>query len=304
MRRALVSVLLAAGLCLSQSTQALCLWSVSDGDSDIWLAGSIHLLTEDDYPLPVWFEPVWSAAEQVVFETDIDRLNSMQAAQTMLALGTYPAGESLADYLDQSLLDRTLTAGAQLGLPSPFVERARPWFIAASLTLLAAQQQGYSSEWGLDLKLSKRAIEAGKGRGGLESLEGHQELLAGLPQATQIEFLEQTLDDLQEAEALIGSLVDAWRQCDQEALVQVLTDALQSSPDLAERLLYKRNRDWVADMQVALATNAANLYVVGAAHLVGNASVIELLTDLEYQISVLHPSANNQAIKRLAKLYK
>ena len=51
-----------------------------------------------------------------------------------------------------------------------------------------------------------------------------------------------------------------------------------------ERLIYARNRDWIAPIKGMLASNEENLVIVGAAHLIGGDSVLDLLQAAGYSI--------------------
>ena len=51
-----------------------------------------------------------------------------------------------------------------------------------------------------------------------------------------------------------------------------------------ERLIYARNRNWMEPLETMLATNQENLVVVGAAHLIGDGSVLDLLERAGYEV--------------------
>ncbi|MCK5120492.1 MAG: TraB/GumN family protein, partial [Methylococcales bacterium] len=47
------------------------LWRVSKGKSELFIGGTIHILSANDYPLPVEFERAYKMSDQIVFETDL-----------------------------------------------------------------------------------------------------------------------------------------------------------------------------------------------------------------------------------------
>ena len=53
--------------------------------------------------------------------------------------------------------------------------------------------------------------------------------------------------------------------------------ALVESPELYERLLVERNRNWVEPVEACIKEKTACFVVVGAAHLVGPDSLVALL---------------------------
>ena len=46
-------------------------WEVRLGDNRIYLAGTIHLLSSKDYPLPSAFDVAYEQSQSIVFETDL-----------------------------------------------------------------------------------------------------------------------------------------------------------------------------------------------------------------------------------------
>ena len=51
-----------------------------------------------------------------------------------------------------------------------------------------------------------------------------------------------------------------------------------------DRLLYARNRNWISPLQGMLERNEENMVVVGAAHLIGQDSVLDLLEQAGYEV--------------------
>ncbi|WP_315982855.1 TraB/GumN family protein [Aliamphritea spongicola] len=56
---------LASVVLASQSVYASPVWKVSDGNETVYLGGTIHVLAEDDYPLPAAFQRAYAEAETV-----------------------------------------------------------------------------------------------------------------------------------------------------------------------------------------------------------------------------------------------
>ena len=72
-------------------------------------------------------------------------------------------------------------------------------------------------------------------------------------------------------------IADAWASGDTSAIEKLLLGALVESPDLYQRLLVERNRNWVEPVEACLKEKTACFVVVGAAHLVGPDSLVALL---------------------------
>jgi hypothetical protein len=66
------------------------LWKVSDKDNTVYLLGSFHMLTEDDYPLSKDIDAAYADAEEVVFELPPEEMLSkdLGLAMTKAAIRT------------------------------------------------------------------------------------------------------------------------------------------------------------------------------------------------------------------------
>ncbi|GER02725.1 hypothetical protein JCM17846_04070 [Iodidimonas nitroreducens] len=77
---------------------------------------------------------------------------------------------------------------------------------------------------------------------------------------------------------------DAWLTADLDSLNTLMTDGLEENPELADKLLYSRNRNWLPAIEALLDQPGTHLVAVGAGHLVGTQSVIDLLQDKGHQV--------------------
>ena len=59
-------------------------WRVTDGESTVYLGGTVHLLRPEDYPLPEEFDQAYEGSSEVFFETDISSMNDLSVQAQML----------------------------------------------------------------------------------------------------------------------------------------------------------------------------------------------------------------------------
>ncbi len=64
-------------------------------------------------------------------------------------------------------------------------------------------------------------------------------------------------------------VAQAWATGDTKTIEKELLSGFASCPELYQRLLVDRNRNWVPQVETCLSKNAGCFIVVGAAHLVG-----------------------------------
>ena len=147
------------------------LWKVSDRDNSLYLLGSLHLLKASDYPLSVDIDRAFEDAEKVVFEVALDELADPATAQKFLLAAGYGDDRRLSTVVPPLLREKLDRLLARQGGSIAAIDGFEPWFVNLSLTLGMAGEQGFQAEMGLDQHLARRAIEAGKATGALESID-------------------------------------------------------------------------------------------------------------------------------------
>jgi uncharacterized protein len=251
-------------------------WEVRNGDSSLFIMGSVHLLRPDANWLHPELERRFDEASLLVLE--VADLREAQAVTMRLIQehGFYPPGQSLADELEPQTFERALAMAQRLGARPEEFARMRPWLAGILLTQLWAASHGYDPGFGVDLYLNHRAATTGKPVAGLETIEEQMGILIeGLGGDAQ-SVMEQTLAQLED-EAYIDALVDAWLVGDMDALERLMHEAFADYPEAYEVLIAERNRRWIGQIETILADTDSGFVVVGAAHLVGPENVLELL---------------------------
>jgi uncharacterized protein len=263
------------------------LWAVEGRENTVYLLGSVHLLRPGDGGLPAAAERAYAEAEGVVMEIDMDDpavadpgalLGAMQSA-ALLPAGTTLRGTLGGDY------DRILERAAGSGLDLALLDRFAPWFVATLLLQVELAARGFSPELGIEQRIAGQAAADGKRIDGLETPESQFAVLGGLPLAEQKRFLLMTLAALDELDTEVDALVRAWRAGDTDALERMLSDEYEDFPELYRPLTEDRNRAWAVQLAGLLDDPEDYLVVVGALHLVGRNSVIDLLRQDGYTVT-------------------
>ena len=263
------------------------LWVVEGAHNKVYLLGSIHVLRPEDGGLPEVAEAAYRDAGKLMMEIDLnDALAGDPAsmAATMQKMAVLPAGQSLhsvlgADY--PAVSERARKAGLDLALLDPFA----PWFVAVTLMQLELVQHGFSAELGVEQSIAARAAADHKPIRGLETAQQQFAILAGLPLPLQKRFLLMTLEEADDFDAEVGELVSAWKAGDTARLAAVLSAEFALFPELYRPLTEDRNRAWVPEIVDLLSERDDYLVVVGALHLVGRNSVVDLLRQRGYRVT-------------------
>jgi len=253
------------------------IWKVSGEQAEVYLAGSVHLLRESDLPVPAAYDEVYELADEVVFELDMAEVLSPATAIKVQSLGALPSGERLDERLGEGLMERLRGYLRERSLPPATMDRFHPGMAYLTLGSLEAMRHGARPEFGLEVQYYRKAVADGKPTGGLETIEDQIGRLLGLEDALVSALIEETLDEAGGGPEILDRIVAAWREGDEEGLAELVVDKMDLWPEVRQTLLIERNENWIEPIERSLGGDRCVLFLVGAAHLVGEGSVIDLL---------------------------
>ena len=262
------------------------LWKVQSPQNTIYLAGSIHVLQKEHYPLHHEFDKAFNASSRLIFEVDLDDLSSPVAQMNMLRKGLYLNGETLPTVLSPESYATAKAGLAVLGQQIEDYHRMKPWMVATAVLALELQKLGFESAYGVDRHFFEKAQETGKSVQGLETVEFQLDLFDQLSPSIQEQFLLQTLEDLKNLSIQVTDLVQAWQQGNVQEL-ETLLAGMSEYPDLNQALVIDRNRDWLPHLEQALQEKEPVFIVVGALHLLGKEGLVESLKAKGYVVKQL-----------------
>ena len=289
---------LAVGLLLSMN--AACaesnplVYRVTDDKGHmIYLLGTIHVGSEDMYPLGDAVEAAYRETEILAVEADVLALTRdfSQALKYSMSL-MYGAGDSAKNHLSPE----TYALGVEyLGQPEMVLRRMRPmaWISLAEESSYA--RLGLNSEWGADMRLLERAHADGKRIDELEGIEFQLNVMLNMSDAMVDYQIRETLAHAEETDEALRLLVNAWREGDRNALRVLLNQEQEEVPaDLeAENAAYmallytERDEAFEARAREYLEKGERALIAVGAAHILREGGLADRLAEAGYTVEAL-----------------
>jgi uncharacterized protein len=253
------------------------LWELHGKHNTVYLLGSIHVLRQSDYPLaPVMLE-AYSNAKCVLMEVNLEEVNSLQVQAEMLAGASLPEGKTLTDILGKERYGRADALAHEVGVDLSMFEQFAPWFAAEAVSQLQLLQLGFQPESGVEMYFLGRARSDGKSVAGLETIHDQISLFQSMSMDTQAEYLVSSLEQAHDLPKDVDSMVRAWQHGDTRWFETHLQAELGRDSRLYESVLAARNRKWLPKIEALLNDDKNTLVIVGAGHLVGPGSVIDLL---------------------------
>ena len=277
---------------LADDAHPLMLWQVDGSNNSVYLLGSIHMLREEDYPLPSAIYEVYEEAEVLVMELDMDDLDPVAEQSLAIDLGLIKDGRALRDLMGPKLYAEAEELADALQIPLTILEKSEPWFAAINVEMMMLMRIGFDPMQGIEYHLSGLAAGDNKEILGLETTREQLEILDNLSAEAQREMLIQTLSDSMDIADAMNDMVNAWRYGDIEFLADSLLDDMQDFEELHDAIVVQRNKNWVEEIQELLEKDDDYLIIVGALHLVGEEGVPNLLSQIGHEVVQLHQSSD------------
>ena len=280
----LLSLLLLTCLVLIPPAQAgSVVWKISGNKGHLYLAGTIHLLGQADWPLPGAFEQAFDNADLLVFETDLAATRSPEFGKKMMGQMVYKGGQTLKDRV-KPLTFRALGKFAQArGVAPGDINRFKPGLVMVFLTMAEMKRLDIAGK-GVDEFYFEKAQKANLPVQFLESPMAQIRFLADIGKNNEDQMIRYIIEDVGKLPGVVGKVKTAWRRGDMPALHAATTAPLKKDfPNLYRSLMVNRNMNWLPKIKKMLVTPEVEFILVGAAHLAGDDGLLSLLKTRGFQ---------------------
>ncbi len=272
------------------------MWELQNGDTKMYLLGSIHLMPEDTYPLDEKIKSCFEKADVLAIEADPTKIDQTKVQQLIQANGLYPPGETLKANIDSVLYKKVEAVFTSFGMPMQQINMYKPWFVSLNLEMLEIQKTKLDTKLGIDMHFINQANEKDLEIIELESGIGQIEMLVDFPEESQVQYLEYTLENYENVHELFDTMITAWKTGDADlmnkATKKKMLDFCKTMPGLEEyyeKLFLQRDNKIVEKLDNMLKSNEKKTYfvVVGAGHLIGEDGLLQLLKSRGYKAKQL-----------------
>jgi len=280
-----VTALLALGSAAEARTPQLAkpaLWAVSDADTTIYLFGTIHLLPSDLKWRTPRLDQAMTSSQELVVETIIDDKNPTKLMSAMASIGLAKGLPPIAERVPLAKRAALKTAIKKSGVPEPAYNAMKTWM--AAFLLLSNQFRDLGLSGGVEGVLRNDFIARNKPIGELESNLEQLSFFDRLPESAQRNLLEGALEEGTAVKREFGGMLDAWSRGDVNGIARTFDHDLSGSPEMRDSLIRQRNSNWSKWIERRMTQPGEVMVAVGAGHLAGRHSVLEMLRKDGYTI--------------------
>ena len=258
------------------------LWQVSDDDTKIYLFGTIHLLPSDlKWRTPRLDQAVTNSQELVV-ETIVDEKNPGKLMSAMASIGLAKGLPPLVERVPPAKRAALQAAIKKSGVPEVAYNSMKTWM--AAFILLSNQFKDMGLSGGVEGVLRSDFTASNKPIGELESNVEQLTFFDRLPESAQRNLLEGALEPSTSVKHDFGGMLDSWSRGDVKGIARTFDHDLSTSPEMRDLLIRQRNANWSKWIEKRMTQPGEVMIAVGAGHLAGPHSVLEMLRKDGYKI--------------------
>lgn len=272
------------------------LYKVTDSEGNvIYLLGSIHVATEDMYPLPTYVLDAYNACDALAVECDIvsaekDMSLAMEMAKSMVLTD----GTKISDHISSETYDKAVEILKENKSYYGALDMYKPVMWYSLISSFAMEKAGVDVSLGIDRYFIEDAIDQDKPLLEIESVSEQYNILSGMSMELQCLMLEETVGYYGTAtfNLSIRAMCNAWASGDEDRLLSMLnTDTGALPPEQAvllnefnKTLEGQRNVRMIEFAKESLELGGSVFIVVGAAHVLGDDGMAAMLAAEGYAV--------------------
>ena len=271
-------ILISAGFAQSS------VWTVEGKGNTIYLGGTIHILSPEDYPLPMEFDSAFAWSDIIVFEADLKKMEEPAVIQKMMTLAMYQDERTLKGELSAEAYGLLEEKCSEIDIPLAGMQKFKPSMVMLIYVVTKMQQSGSTSD-GVDQFYLAKALSNEKDLLYLESIESQLNLLFGEEDEDESQSVLQFFDDQDKWDNSLTELKADWLNGEEKVFKNLQKEMRKEYPDIYQKMIVDRNENWISQIESYLDNEPVEFVLVGAMHMHGPDGVIRMLKKKGYRIN-------------------
>jgi hypothetical protein len=282
------------------------LWKATNGDTTVYLLGSIHVADTSIYPMDKGLIKAYESSEALLVEANLfDQQGGMAYMQQN---SVYTDKTMLKDVVSKETYEKTQKAFEKFKITEETYGKLKPWVASNTLAVLemskssSANDAAQASNLGIDMYYLTKALIDNKPIVELEGLKFQTDMFNNLSPKLQETQLAQAADAVlntnQKAENGTGNeesdMLSAWLKQWKEGNIADFTKTYEASSqdsneEYTKMLFGERDKNMAIKLSDLLDKKEKKTYfvVVGSGHLALKGSVVDRLKEKGYSVEVV-----------------
>lgn len=261
-------------------TPALCapaLWKVRGNAGTAYFFGSIHVLPPETRWRTHAIDAAIRSSNAFVFEIPNDAQTQAKIQRLVAEQGQLPAGTTLPSILSPEARADFEADLTREHVPHAAVDGKRPWLADLFLVVQQMALENASLAHGVDTVLMEEAIRRRRDIRYLETVDTQIALMVPSDPKLELDEFEADLKEFRKRHDEFDAMIAAWSNGDLTTIDRLINGEFAAHPEARKALLDDRNRAWAREIEGWLGEHKTFFITVGAGHLAGKNSLIELL---------------------------
>jgi hypothetical protein len=273
------------------------MWKVTDPatGNELYMMGTMHIITDDTFPLPDYIMDVYEKCDGIAVEVDINSImDDMEQLRDFYSKMLYTDGTTVKDHLSEETYKKMRDYLSSKGMYSPMMESYMAGFWATQVETASVLSIDNMDQNGVDAKFIDMANKDGKKVISIETIDAQATAITALSDELSDYMISSTIEkteDMSEYTKSFAELYDAWASGD----IDKLDEEDEDSEDIPEELeddmeaymnsmLYDRNAGMAEKAEEYLKNGDKYFFMVGGAHFAGEKGVDDILIEKGYKV--------------------
>ena len=257
-------------------------WKIEKDGKHLYLGGTIHVLSKDDYPFPKELDQAYKKSEVIYFETDIQKLSDPEVAKSLTSQLMAKEGDTRATALKPETIAALESFLKKRNIPLEMMDQFNISGIYLVLFSMELANMGMTNE-GVDKFYDTKARADKKTLGQMETIEQQMSFFSKIGRGNEDQLIMYTLRDLEDMPKLMAEMKETWRSGDRAKYRELMLEPfVRDYPQTYKALLVERNNNWMPKIEALFDTPEIELVLVGALHMIGKDGLLQQLESKGY----------------------
>ena len=272
------------------------LWKATDTKTgnELYLMGTIHIMSDDTLPLPDYVMDVYEKCDGIAVEYNINELQSdMDQIMDYYSKMVYQDGSDITDHISKEAYEAARKYLEDNNSYVSMMDYYCPGFWISNIQSLAFAEIKNLSLSGIDSYFITEADKDGKAVVNIETLDIQASVSLGYSDKLADFMLKDTVeacDEIGLVNESVAELYNLWAKGDVDGMLK-LEDADEIPEELKEDYaayenisIYERNKGMAEKASEYIKDGKNYFFMVGALHFSGDKGVDDLLEDMGYKV--------------------
>ncbi len=254
-------------------------WTIECSEGKVsYLLGSIHLGTDEMYPLPEHIINSFNNSDVLALEINLNDVNLFSLMQKAM----FQDGRTLENSVSAEHFKYFEEEFVKLGMSRVYYNKFKPWFAALFISSLSMQEKGATKTQGIDMYFLNLANEKEMPIAQLESLESQIDIFDSMSDELTDYYLDYILRNNKVASDGAEDLFMAYIEGNDEVILNILNSDFHTNDEnmsiIRDKFIVNRNIDMANTIEQMHNSELTHFIVAGAAHFLGDDGIIEILS--------------------------